>query len=145
VIAKARLFLAVAVMGGASLLSACGSKQKSGPDTIVVAGQRLQGQWRVTAFTPEAALDPPLQGLLQAELGQMTVTFTGSNYRAVGPGIDINSRYQIQSAEGDFLNGTFYDQTGVPYRISGQFDGKLLRFHAYDSTWRGQGILERVN
>lgn len=144
-IANARFFLAVAVIGGASLLSACGSKQKSGPDSIVVAGQRLQGQWRVTAFTPESALDPPLQGLLQAELGQMTVTFTGSNYNAVGPGMNITGRFQIQSAEGDFLNGTFFDQTGVGYRTSGQFDGKLFRFHAYDTPWRGQGILERVN
>lgn len=132
-----------AVVGAASALSACGSKQQTGPDKVLVAGQRLQGNWRLTAFTPEGTLDIPLQGLLQAQIGHMTVSFTGSNYTAAGTGFNVSGRFQIQSAEGDFFSGTFFDQTGVGYRTSGQFDGKLFRFHSYDAPWRGQGILER--
>ncbi len=126
-------------------LPSCGSKQSQGANTVLVANQRLQGKWRLQTFTPEATLEAPLQGLLAAELGQLLVTFTGSDYTAVGPGINLSGRFTIQSAQNDILNGTFYDQTGVGYRISGQFDGKLFRFHAYDSPWRGSGVLERAN
>jgi hypothetical protein len=111
---------------------------------MLIANQRLQGRWRLQTFTPEAALEAPLQGLLSAELGQLVLTFTGSDYTAVGPGINLSGRFTIQSAENDFLNGTFYDQTGVGYRISGQFDGALFRFHAYDSPWLGSGTLQRA-
>jgi hypothetical protein len=140
---NSRFVVLAALVGALASLSACGSKQQAGPDNIVVAGQRLQGNWRLTAFTPEATLDAPLQGLLQAQLGRMTVSFSGSNYTAAGTGFNVSGRFQIQSAEGDFFSSTFYDQTGVAYRTSGQFDGKLFRFHSYDAPWRGQGILER--
>lgn len=110
---------------------------------MLVAGQRLQGTWRVQSFTPESPLEAPLQSLLNAELGQLTVTFTGSNYSAVGPGIDISGRFEIQNAGGDILSGTFYDQTGVAYRVSGQFDGPRFLFHSYDSPWLGSGVLQR--
>jgi hypothetical protein len=110
----------------------------------MVATQRLQGKWRVQTFVPEAQLEAPLQGLLAAELGQLTLTFTGSDYNAVGPGINVTGRFQLQTAEGELLSGSFIDSTGVAYRVSGQFDGQLFRFRSYDSPWRGQGTLERV-
>jgi hypothetical protein len=128
--------------GGA--LPACGPKQSSGADGVLVATQRLQGRWRVKTFVPESQLEAPLQGLLNAELGQLTVTFTGSDYTAVGPGINISGRYQLQTAANDLVSASFIDSTGVAYRVSGQFDGALFRFHSYDSPWRGDGTLERI-
>lgn len=95
-------------------------------------------------FVPEAQLEAPLQGLLNAELGQLTVTFTGTDYTAVGPGINIAGRYQLQSAANDLLSASFIDSSGVAYRVSGQFDGALFRFRSYDAPWRGTGTLERV-
>ena len=74
----------------------------------------------------------------------MLVTFSASDYTAVGPGINVTGRLTIQSAEGDFLSGTFFDQTGVGYRISGQFDGMLFRFHTYEAPGRGEGTLVRA-
>jgi hypothetical protein len=139
-----RYFAAVALALGLLPLPACGSTQSRGPSSIVAASQRLQGKWRVQTFTPEAPLEAPLQGLLTAELGQLMVTFTATDYTAIGPGINVTGRLTIQTAEGDFLTGTFFDQTGVGYRISGQFDGMLFRFHTYDSPWRGEGTLERT-
>lgn len=111
----------------------------------MVATQRLQGKWRVQTFVPETQLEAPLQGLLNSQLGQMTLTFTGSDYAAAGPGINFTGRFQLQSAEGELLNGSFIDSTGVAYRVSGQFDGALFRFRSYDSPWRGEGTLERAN
>jgi hypothetical protein len=132
------------IFGVSGALSACGSKQSAGPDGIAVATQRLQGRWQVKTFVPEAQLEAPLQGLLNAELGQMTVTFTGGDYTAVGPGINVSGRFQMQSAQGDLLSGSFYDSTGVAYRVSGQFDGAIFRFRSYDAPWRGEGTLERM-
>jgi hypothetical protein len=126
-------------------LPACGPKQSSGNDGVLAATQRLQGKWRVTTFVPEAQLEAPLQGLLNAELGQLTVTFTGSDYTAVGPGINISGRYELQTAANDLVSASFIDSTGVAYRVSGRFDGPLFRFHSYDSPWRGDGTLERAN
>jgi hypothetical protein len=126
-------------------LPGCGPKQGGGgSDGIIVATQRLQGKWRVQTFVPEAQLEAPLQGLLAAELGQLTLTFTGSDYNAVGPGINVTGRFQLQTAEGELLSGSFIDSTGVAYRVSGQFEGQLFRFRSYDSPWRGQGTLERA-
>ena len=77
--------------------------------------------------------------------GTMTFNSSGQLTSPTTPitGINITGRFQIQSAEGDFFQGTLFDQTGVGYRTSGQFDGKLFRFHSYDAPWRGDGILER--
>jgi hypothetical protein len=137
------LVLAFALLGGA--VSACGSKQSGGgPSGVLVATQRLQGNWRVVAFVPEAQLEVPLQGLLNAELGQLTVSFNGSNYTAVGPGINVSGRYQLDTAEGELLSGSFFDSTGVAYHLSGQFQGTQFGFRSYDSPWRGTGTLQRA-
>jgi hypothetical protein len=137
------VFLVFALASG-GVLGACGSKQGTGTDGIVVATQRLQGKWRVQTFVPEAQLEAPLQSLLSAELGQLTVTFTGSDYTAVGPGINITGRFELQSAQNDLLSASFFDSTGVAYRVSGQFDGARFRFRSYDAPWRGEGSLERA-
>jgi hypothetical protein len=125
-------------------LPACGSKQGAGTDGVLVATQRLQGKWLVKTFVPESPLEAPLQGLLTAELGHLTVTFSGADYTAVGPAINVTGRLRIDSAEGNLMSGAFIDATGVAYRVSGQFDGALFRFRSYDAPWRGEGTLERV-
>jgi hypothetical protein len=109
----------------------------------VVVSQRLNGSWRVQTFTPEQQLEVPLQSLLNAELGQLVITFSGDAYTAKGPGIDLAGRFKLVSGGGDLLDGIFYDSTGVGYRISGQFEGPVLRFRSYDSPWRGTGTMVR--
>jgi hypothetical protein len=124
-------------------LSACGSSQSAGRDQLVVVSQRLNGTWRVQTFTPEQQLELPLQSLLNAELGQLVITFNNGGYSAKGPGIDLTGRFQLTSGGGDLLEGIFYDSTGVGYRISGQFEGPVLRFRSYDAPWRGTGTMVR--
>ena len=129
--------LALSVLG-------CGSKQGAAADPVISATERLQGRWKVRSFTPEAQLDAPLQGFLNAQLGALIVTFTGADYVASGPGIDVSGRFKIWSAGNDQLSGTVYDQTNVAYRISGQFQGPLFQFRSFDPPWRGQGELARA-
>jgi len=136
-------FLALALGLPVCSLSGCGSGQATGRDQLVVVSQRLSGSWRVQTFTPEQQLEAPLQGLLNAELGQLVITFAGDSYTAKGPGIDLAGRFQLQSGGGDLLEGLFYDSTGVGYRISGRFDGPVLNFRSYDSPWRGSGTMVR--
>lgn len=126
-----------------ALLAGCGSSQGGGRDQLVVVSQRLSGSWRVQTFTPEQQLEIPLQSLLNAELGQLVITFNNGGYSAQGPGIDLTGRFQLTGGGGDLLEGIFYDSTGVGYRISGQFDGPVLRFRSYDAPWRGSGTMVR--
>ncbi len=135
--------LALAMAGVCAGSSACGPKPSQGRDQLIVVNERLGGSWRVQTFTPEQALELPLQGLLNAELGQLIITFGNGSYTAKGPGIDINGRFQLTGGGGDLLEGVFYDSTGVGYRISGQFDGAVLRFRSYDAPWRGSGTMVR--
>lgn len=126
-----------------SSVSACGSQTSQGRDQLVVVTERLGGSWRVQTFTPEQQLELPLQGLLNAELGQLIITFGNGSYTAKGPGIDIAGRFKLTGGGGELLEGIFYDSTGVGYRISGQFDGPVLRFRSYDAPWRGSGTMVR--
>ena len=97
------------------------------------------------SFVPESPLEAPLQGLLNAELGQLIVTFTGNDYTAAGPAIHITGRIRLHTAANDLVSASLIDATGVAYRLSGRFDGTtLFRFHSYDSPWRGDGTLERL-
>ncbi|MGC4090629.1 MAG: hypothetical protein QM756_22705 [Polyangiaceae bacterium] len=124
-------------------LPGCGGAQTPGPDQLVVVGQRLNGSWRVQTFTPEQQLELPLQSLLNAELGQLVITFGSGSYNAKGPGIDLTGRFQLTSGGGDLMEGLLYDSTGVAYRISGRFEGPTLYFRSYDSPWRGTGTMVR--
>lgn len=138
-----RKSLIAVCLGWLAALPGCGSSQSSGRDQLVVVSQRLSGTWRVQTFTPEQQLEIPLQSLLNAELGQLVITFNNGGYTARGPGIDLTGRFQLTGGGGDLLEGIFYDSTGVGYRISGQFDGPVLRFRSYDAPWRGTGTMVR--
>lgn len=139
-----RQSLAAFVLGTCiSTLAGCGPKQNQGRDQLVVVTERLGGSWRVQTFTPEQQLELPLQGLLNAELGQLIITFGNGTYTAKGPGIDLAGRFKLTGGGGELLEGLFYDATGVGYRISGQFEGPILRFRSYDAPWRGSGTMVR--
>ena len=135
--------MAATCLASSIALSACGGSQSAARDPVAEANQRLQGSWRVQSFTPEAMLEPPLQSLLNAQLGTLTVVFEGEAFAATGPGVTMNGRVQILSAEGDVLTGTLFDATGVGYRVAGQFQGSMFHFRSHDAPWRGTGVLQR--
>lgn len=124
--------------------SACSPKPaNSGTDPILAATQRLQGSWRIESFKPESPLEPPLQSLLDAQLGTLTISFSGNQFSAAGPGVNMNGTYKVWTAAIDQLSGTIYDATGVAYRVAGQFDGSAFQFRSFDNPWRGEGRLVR--
>lgn len=129
------------VLGALSL--GCGSSQPSPETAQAVAAQRLQGDWQLVSFTPELAMEAPLQGLLNAQLSTLVVTFTGTDYTAHGPGLDASGRYEITSAQGDAFAGRIYDRAGAGYGVSGTFHGAELNFVGADPPWRGIGTLRR--
>lgn len=129
--------LCVAGCGGSSAPAAS-------PDAIATATQRLQGTWRVESFTPESPLEAPLQGLLNAQLGALTISFDGDQFSATGPGVTMTGQFKVWSATLDQLTGTIYDATGVAYRVAGQFVGaNAFEFRSFDNPWKGQGRLVR--
>jgi len=127
------------------LATACGGGT-SGPaeSPAGVANQRLQGNWQLLSFQPSLQLEAPLQGLLDAQLRSLTISFDNGTFRAVGPGVDTAGRYEISSASGDSLSGRVYDRAGAGYGITGQFVGTQLRFTSTDTPWAGTGALERA-
>jgi hypothetical protein len=131
------------VLGCLSLL-ACGGSQGSAADPAAAASQRLQGNWRLSSFQPSLAMEEPLKGLLDAQMQALTLSFSGGEYSAVGPGVNTSGRYQIESAQGDSLSGRVYDRAGAGYGVSGQFVGSQFRFTSEDSPWAGFGVLERA-
>jgi hypothetical protein len=125
------------------IVPACGGRQ-SQADAVVEANRRLDGVWVLRNFTPSETLEAPLQSLLAVQFNTLTVRFDGQNLYATGPGVNVTRRYQITEAAADQISLMVYEQTGVWYRISGQFQGNQLSFIGYDSPWRGRGVLERM-
>ena len=141
---RTRFLVGVFALFLAQPLAGCGgNRAANGPDPVTTATERLQGVWRVESFTPDTPLDPPLQGLLNAQLGALTVTFQGAQFSANGPGVTMTGHFKVWSAAFDQLSGTLYDATGVGYRVSGQFEGSAFLFRSFDAPWKGQGKLVR--
>ena len=92
---------------------------------------------------PELALDLPLQAVLSAETGTLTVTFGSGQYTAAGPGVNLTGRYQVVSAQGEQLELVLFDPDNLPHHFSAQFLGNELSFHSADKPWKGDGKLQR--
>lgn len=131
------------LLAGLSLL-ACGGQQSAPVDATTAASQRLQGNWRLLSFQPSLAMEEPIKGLLQAQMQALTISFSGGEYTAAGPGVNTSGRYQIMSAQADSLTGKVFDRAGAGYGVSGQFVGSQFRFSSEDSPWAGFGALERA-
>lgn len=135
-----------AVLGlalAASLVLGCGGGAQA-VDPSQAANQRLQGSWRLMSFRPNLALEAPLQGLLDAQFANLTITFSSGQFTAAGPGVDTSGRYEITEASGDSLTGRVYDRAGAGYGITAHFVGVQLQFTSTDVPWAGAGVLERA-
>jgi hypothetical protein len=122
---------------------ACGGRDAAAPESRAVASQRLEGEWLLTSFRPETSFEPMLEGLLRAQLGAMVVRVENSTVHAMGIGVTVMRKYEITEAEGDAFKGALYDERGVPYALTGQFQGNALAFTSLDEPWRGQGEMQR--
>jgi hypothetical protein len=134
-------FLAVVLV--AHCAAACGGSKPAPESPVAATVQRLEGDWKLLSFTPALALEQPLQGLLDAQLQTLTVSFAADEFTAAGPGVNAGGRYQVSSAAGESFTGMLIDRQGAEYTISGQFIGAQLRFISQDPPWRGSGVLER--
>lgn len=122
--------------------SVVGCAPSSPANNVANANQRLSASWRLQSFAPVVTLDLPLQAVLSAEIGTLVVTFNQGQFNAVGPGVSLSGRYEVQSAEGDQLTLVLYDPAGVGHHFSAQFAGNLLHFESSDKPWVGFGALE---
>jgi hypothetical protein len=123
---------------------ACASKQQAPPDPTAAASANLAGNWRLVSFSPEKPLDQPFQGLLDAQLKALTVSFQGDQYFAAGPGVNVQGRFEVTSAIGDQFSATLFDPEGVAYPVAGRFRGSELDFQSHNERWRGAGVLTRA-
>jgi len=138
-----RRFVVVALFGALGGV-ACGSRREAPPSPTAETQKNLGGNWRLLSFTPLKPLEQPFQGLLDAQLKALTVTFRGDQYFAAGPGVNLQGRYQVTSAIGDQFSATLFDPDGVAYPVSARFRGTELDFQSHNERWRGSGVLARA-
>jgi hypothetical protein len=123
---------------------ACGGAQTPARDPVAAATARLEGRWTLREFTPEGALETPLQGLLGAQFGTLEVMFAPGQLTAAGPGVSAARRYRVDQFIGDDISLVIVDTAGVENRFAGRFVGAELHFRSLDEPWRGRGVLERA-
>jgi len=136
--------LVVAALLAVAGTIACASKPAPPPNPTAQTVRKLDGQWRLVSFSPEKPLEQPFQGLLDAQLKALTVSFRGDQYFAAGPGVNLQGRYQVTSAVGETFEATLFDPDGVAYPIAGRFRGTELDFQSQNERWRGSGVLARA-
>jgi hypothetical protein len=139
------LSVSIAAFVAAVGLSACASKEQPPPSPAAETVRNLGGNWKLVSFAPEKPLEQPYQGLLDAQLKSLTVSFRGDQYFAAGPGINLQGRYQVTTAIGDTFQATLFDPEGVAYPVAGRFRGAELDFQSQNERWRGTGVLRRAS
>ena len=135
----------VAALAGPLGLAACASRQEAPPSPTAETLNNLSGSWRLSSFSPQKPLEQPFQGLLEAQLKALTISFRGDQYFAAGPGVNLQGRFQVTSAVGDQFSATLFDPDGVAYPVAGRFRGAELDFQSQNERWRGSGVLTRVS
>ena len=136
------LILSVSLCLATLTLVACAGGN-SRTSSVAVAQQRLGGSWRLQSFAPIVSLDQPLQAVLGAEIGKLTVTFNQAQFNAVGSGVNLKGRYDVTSAAGEQISLVLSDPENVGFHFTAQFAGNLLHFQSNDKPWVGVGALER--
>lgn len=138
------------LFGAAFALAACGSSSSSAPPAdaaqaaIGNAAARLEGEWVLIDFQPDAPLEPMLATLLQAQMKQLRVRFHAGSMKVEGVGVNAERRYSVTQAAADGFSLTVVDPTNVQYRSTCALQGNVLSFTSLDDPWRGHGRLQRA-
>jgi hypothetical protein len=132
--------LLLAALGG------CGGGRGSDPvpDDVGRAGDRLQGEWVLTAFQPAHELEPMLATLLVAQVDKLTVTMRAGAMSVRGVGVQADRSYRVVQATDIGFSAEVTDVTGVLHQVTGEFQGLDLAFKAHTAPWQGTGRLHRV-
>jgi hypothetical protein len=137
------IVLLSAVLAFAALPScSASSRSTADPSQIVM---RLQGDWLLTSYRPNVPLEAPLQGLLQAQLGQLRVRVEGDRISATGPFVQVSRTYRVQEAFDQTATLVVSEPTGVSIRVWIERQGNVLTFRPLDAPWNGEGTLLSVS
>jgi hypothetical protein len=138
------------LFGATLALAACGCSSSSARPADAAqaavgdATARLEGEWVLVDFQPDAALEPMLQTLLQAQMKQLRVRFHAGSMKVEGVGVSADRTYRVTQAAADGFSLTVVDPTNVEYRATGAFQGNVLSFASLTDPWRGHGRLQRA-
>jgi hypothetical protein len=138
----------VAVLIGSLTCAACGGGvEASAGDTaqqeIQRSSTRIEGEWVLVEFRPEAQIETMFAALLAAQMGQMRITLRSGTMRVEGVGVVAERTYRITQAAADGFSAVMIDPNGVEYRVTGAFQGTDLAFVSQSDPWRGSGRLRR--
>jgi hypothetical protein len=145
----ARAALTHCIFGAALALGACSSGSTGSPSNteqaaVTDTSARLEGEWVLVEFQPDATLEPMLATLLQAQMKQLRVKFHAGSMKVDGVGVSAERSYRVTQAAADGFSLSVVDSTGVEYRSTGAFQGNALGFTSLSDPWRGRGRLQRA-
>ena len=139
----------VALLGLSLALAGCASSSSGpAPDTAQAAAAdaaaRLEGEWVLLEFQPDAPLEPMLMTFLQAQMNHLRVKFHAGSMHIDGVGVTTDRSYRVTQAAADGFSLVIVDPTNVEYRVTGTFQGTALAFTSLSDPWRGRGRLKRA-
>jgi hypothetical protein len=129
--------------------AACGASASSAPPADAAqaaaadAASRLEGNWVLIEFQPDAPLEPMLATWLASQMNQLKVTFHAGVMPLEGVGVSVDRTYRVTQAAADGFSLGVVDPTNVEYRLTGAFQANLIAFTSLSDPWRGHGRLSR--
>lgn len=129
---------ALALVVASSCSPSRGERELLSP--LEAAHERLQGQWRLAAFTPERELGGVLQSLLGPEL---RIVFVGDEVGVTGVGSDASLPFSLSHPTLEGVTLHVHTDGGITYDVVGKFVGDIVEFRCVTEPWRGTGTLSR--
>jgi hypothetical protein len=103
----------------------------------------IEGVWRLVAFDSREPLDPPLEGFVSGELGQLEVSLWHGRLHATGTLVHAVCDYEIEDFDGREFTLTLVGDNAVSSTVAGRLEGDSLYFDALEVPWVGTGKLMR--
>lgn len=103
----------------------------------------VEGVWRLDAFDSREPLDPPLEGFVSGELGQLEVSLWHGRLHATGTLVHAVCDYEIEDFDGHQFTLILVDENAVSSAVAAKLEGDNLYFDALEVPWVGTGKLTR--
>ena len=131
--------------GSGALHDSPGPIHDNNSESVASVTRRLQGQWLLVSFEPEVPLEGPMQGLLNQQLQNFVVEFSGATLVGRGPGLTMTSTFRIYDAYEDHFKATVTDSYGLQVDSSCDFSGSTLIIVGRTAPWRGKTLFRRAS
>ena len=143
------LKLVLIVLPTASVVACGGQPPPTAQLAAVVPAPRpvpkhpIEGVWRLVQFDSRDPLDPPLEGFVAGELGQLEVWLSSGRLYATGELVNTVCDYRIDEFDGREFALTLSSENTSWSAVTGRLEENQVFFDALDVPWVGSGRFTR--